>query len=401
MSMFLNALLWVVYCYLTFWMLYFLFFGIVGHFRKSRPVGRSWSATFLVLIPAYKEDDVIVDSVVSAVNHSYPNDMYDVVVVADSLLPETLDRLREIPVEVLEVSFDNSTKSRSINAALAAIRNDYNAVVVLDADNHMASDFLSKMATKCNRGAKAIQGHRIAKSIGSKMALLDAVSEEVNNHIFRLGHREVGLSSALAGSGMVFEYSLFKEVMAQVEAVGGFDRELELRLIEQGIRIDYVPDAYIFDEKVPTHDAFRHQRRRWFAAQYHYLGRYARSGVKALFKGHIDYADKVLQGAQVSRLLLPGLLVAFGTVAAIFALSPSWVFWAISLAGSVIALLIAIPARFYNRFLVGAMVEIPTTFVSMLLLHFTLKGANKTFIHTKHGQDDGKPESRQKAPYYN
>ena len=61
------------------------------------------------------------------------------------------------------------------------------------------------------------------------------------------------------------------------------------------------------------------------------------------------------------------MLVAFGTVAAIFALSPSWVFWAISLAGSVVALLIAIPARFYNRFLVGAMVEIPTTFVSMLL----------------------------------
>ena len=41
-------------------------------------------------------------------------------------------------------------------------------------------------------------------------AVLDAVSEEINNSIFRKGHTRLGFSSGLSGSGMAFEYDLFK-----------------------------------------------------------------------------------------------------------------------------------------------------------------------------------------------
>jgi hypothetical protein len=50
----------------------------------------------------------------------------------------------------------------------------------------------------------AVQGHRTAKNTNNSWAILDAISEEINNNIFRKGHRVLGLSSAIIGSGMAF-----------------------------------------------------------------------------------------------------------------------------------------------------------------------------------------------------
>ena len=82
--------------------------------------------------------------------------------------------------------------------------------MVLDADNLMETSFISKVNNAFNKGYMAVQGHRVAKNINTRFAILDAVSEEVNNMIFRKGHRVVGLSAALIGSGMAMEYAYFK-----------------------------------------------------------------------------------------------------------------------------------------------------------------------------------------------
>ena len=82
------------------------------------------------------------------------------------------------------------------------------------------------------------------------MAVLDAISEEINNHIFRKGHRVLGLSSAIIGSGMAFRYNYFKNLMLTVTAVGGFDKEIELKMLKEGRTIEYLDDAVVLDEKV-------------------------------------------------------------------------------------------------------------------------------------------------------
>ena len=102
------------------------------------------------------------------------------------------------------------------------------------------------------------------------MALLDAISEEINNTIFRLGHAKLGLSAALIGSGMAFRYDLFRDTMADIKAVGGFDRELELTLLYRGKRFYYLPETFVFDEKIQNTGDFSRQRRRWLSAQWHY-----------------------------------------------------------------------------------------------------------------------------------
>jgi hypothetical protein len=62
-----------------------------------------------------------------------------IVVIADSLQSATLSVLRELPIRVIDVSFESSTKVKSLNAALQALPDDYDYAVILDADNVMAA----------------------------------------------------------------------------------------------------------------------------------------------------------------------------------------------------------------------------------------------------------------------
>jgi cellulose synthase/poly-beta-1,6-N-acetylglucosamine synthase-like glycosyltransferase len=233
----------------------------------------------------------------------------------------------------------------------------------------------------------------VAKNTNTAFAVLDAISEEVNNHIFRKGHRVLGLSSALIGSGMAFDYHFFKKTMAQVNAVGGFDKELELKLLKNRNTIEYLADAYVLDEKVQKTDVFSNQRKRWLSAQFVYFGRFAASGLKELFlRGNVDFADKVYQMVSPPRILLLGMVVLISmsyllfdvfSEASILLVSP--LAWYLIFGMTVLSFLLAVPQKFYNGATLRAIWTLPKAFGVMFLSLFKLKGANKKFIHTQHG----------------
>lgn len=371
--------------------LYILLFAIAGVFYKDKPIIKADRyRKFAVLIPGYKEDEVIVEVAKSALLQEYPMGLFDVVVIADSFQPETLNDLRTLPVKLIEVSFDKSTKSKALNKAMATLNAPYDIAVILDADNIMAPDFLVKINAAFAQGAFAVQGHRTAKNQNTSFAVLDAASEEINNHIFRKGHRVLGLSSAIIGSGMAFHYDYFKNLMAGVKAVGGFDKEIELKMLKEKRRIFYRNDAMIYDEKVQKAEVFGNQRRRWLSAQIHYFKKDILPAVGHLItRGNLDYFDKAIQFVQPPRVLLIGALVFLG---AAFGLtnyllqnntqySLAWLFVTIA---CVIALVLSLPRSFYSARTGRALISLPKGMLVMLLSLLRIKGANKTFIHTKH-----------------
>ncbi|MBK9290626.1 MAG: glycosyltransferase [Bacteroidetes bacterium] len=341
---------------------------------------------FALIFPCYKEDEIIFEVIDDALEHNFPKSHFDVVVVADGFRPETLNRLRSLPIILLDKDFEISTKTRAINYALKQLdESRYDAVCILDADNLMAEDFLLKMNEVLSAGHVAVQGHRIAKNLNTYFAVLDGISEEINNRIFRKGHRVLGLSSALIGSAMAFDYHFFKKLMADVEVVGGFDKELELRMLSQGIVIEYVDDAYVFDEKVQNARVFTRQRRRWLSAQFHYFGKHFTPAFKALItKGNIEYFNKALQYLQLPRLLLMGLLFVMAVVSFIFPQLVCSKCWIAAFLTIMLAILFAVPRGFYNIDTLLAIVRLPLVFVYMFLSLLQMRGANKQFIHTKH-----------------
>jgi cellulose synthase/poly-beta-1,6-N-acetylglucosamine synthase-like glycosyltransferase len=236
----------------------------------------------------------------------------------------------------------------------------------------------------------AVQGHRAAKNMNTSLAILDAASEEINNHIFRKGHRVLGLSSAIIGSGMAFKYDFFKELMVTVKAVGGFDKEIELKMLKAGHKIEYLDDALVYDEKVQKAEVFSNQRRRWLSAQLHYFRQDFLSALKDLLvKGNIDYFDKAIQFIQPPRVLLLGAVILSVVlfVTANFVIGSYCLFsviWVITGAVCILAFLFSVPRSFYNSKTLGALASLPKGMILMFLSLLKIKGANKKFIHTKH-----------------
>lgn len=378
----LDYIVFVIFCINT---VYLLFYSIASCFKKKE-VNSTFTnyRKIAVLIPAYREDEVIKECVESCLKQDYPQDRYDIIVISDHMKDSTNQALESMAIQLVIVDFENSTKAKALNLAMSRYDN-YDIAIVLDADNTIGTDFLQKNNKAFADGTMHVyQSHRIAKNLNTNLALLDAVSEEINNSIFRQGHVNVGMSAALIGSGMAFKYGLLKEKLARIPAVGGFDRALELTLFKERFKIGYLPDAWVLDEKIQTHSDFSRQRRRWMSAQLHYFCEFVKDVPHAICTCNLDFCDKMFQQMSIPRLILVGLnLIIAGTLSLVsWSLSIKW--W-ILLLFLLIALFIAVPRRFLTlRFLLAA-VELPMSFILMFFNLFRMKGANKKFIHTKHG----------------
>jgi len=373
---------------------YLLFFAIAGHIsHPHKPGVQDRLRRILVLIPAYKEDEVIVDTARRAMMQDYPEDLFSVVVIADSLMDETIERLRLTGSTLIKVSFEKSTKARALRKALESIVDTYDIVVVLDADNVMETTALRKINRGFSSGYLALQCHRVSKNLNTPLAILDSISEEINNHVFRQGHVNVNLSSALIGSGMAFDFNLFKTYINKIDAIGGFDKELEINLIKDGIRISYMPDCLVQDEKVQDARTFSNQRRRWISAQVRYFRTYAPSALKDMMKyGRADYFDKVFQMGLPPRILHLGiscLFFLFSFVMSVITvqlpiMSIITFAWAINFILTGVALIISVPGKYYNMASLKSLSHLPAGFFYMFLSALRIKGANREFIHTKH-----------------
>src|SRR6202008_3236705 len=102
-------------------------------------------AKFVIYICSYKEDEIILNSAASAITIDYPKDRFHVCVIADSLKPETIKELKKMPLQVLQVVFESSTKSRALHKAIENTVDGFDAAVVFDIDNIAAPDFLHRI----------------------------------------------------------------------------------------------------------------------------------------------------------------------------------------------------------------------------------------------------------------
>jgi len=368
----------IIFVYLGVYSLYLFIFSVCGRlFPRKRPAPSTKLARFVIYICSYKEDEIILNSAANAVTINYPKDLFHVCVIADSLKPETVAKLKQLPLQVLEVVFESSTKSKALHKAIENTAEGFDAAVVFDIDNVAAPDFLHRINSYLQAGERVVQGHRVAKNTDTQIAILDAISEEVNNHLFRKSQRVFNLSAAIIGSGMALEYQLFKQIMLQIDAVGGFDKEMGLLLTRNKIGVAYAEDAIVYDEKVSHPEHFKKQRKRWLSAQFSMFGKYGTS--------NFDYFNEIYQLSILPRVMMLGLMPIMLLISVFTpGIGPGWQLWLAATACCYTGILIAIPASFINEKFWGAVLRVPMIFFTMFLLLFKLKGANKKFIHTPH-----------------
>ena len=210
--------------------------------------------------------------------------------------------------------------------------------------------------------------------------MLDSVSEEINNSIFRKGHTRLGFSSALSGSGMAFEYELFKDIIQECHDIGE-DKYMERKLLLQNVYIEYLEEVYTYDEKVRGKRDFYNQRRRWLTTQISNLFSGLFQMPAAIFNGNWDYCDKLFQWMMPPRVLLLGFIILIASFLTVLDFITSIKWWLLLVLLG-ITFSIAVPDYLVDRKFKKAIASVPVFFILMFLNIFRIGGHK--FNPTKH-----------------
>lgn len=297
--------------------LYLGIFAIASFIKRTQEQPRTKKQNrIVVLIPSFKQDAVIEQTVISVLSQAYPQRMFDVTVISDHQSEMTNMRLAQYPITLLTPNFAESTKAKSLQYAILNLPEFkiYDIVLILDADNIIEQDYLLKINDAFEIAAtKVIQTHRVSRNRDTTAARLGAIFEEINNAIFRRGHINLGLSSALAGSGTAYDFNWFKTNVMKVKTAGE-DKELEVLLLRQEVFIDYFEDIYVYGEKMRTTTKMNQQRGRWVSQQFQNVIRNIKFLPSAIFRKKYDLADKIIQWMLLPRTTMMAIMILMSII---------------------------------------------------------------------------------------
>ena len=330
---FLYIIDWVLFIPVAGTVLYLGFFAIAALFNRRSIIPRSkQQKRFVIIIPAYQQDEVIEQTVISVLGQAYPQRLFDVTVVSDHQSEMTNMRLAQYPITLLTPDFAESSKAKSLQYAVLNLPEFkiYDIVVILNADNIVEQDYLQKINDAFEVAAtRAIQTHRISRNRDTAAARMDAIFEEINNAIFRRGHISVGLSSALAGSGTAYDFNWFKTNIMKAKTAGE-DKEMEALLLRQAIYIDYFDDIYVYGEKKRSTQKLNEQRGRWATQQLQNFTRNIKFLPGAIFRKQYDLADKIIQWMLVPRTKMVGIIMLMSVILPFIYLTMALKWWVIA-----------------------------------------------------------------------
>ena len=324
---------WILFIPVAGTVLYLGIFSVASIFTRDTIQNKAKNQNrFAIIIPSYKQDKVIEQAVVSILSQDYPQRLFDVVVVSDHQSEITNMRLAQYPITLLTPDFAESTKAKSLQYAILKLPEFkiYDITLVLDADNIVEQDFLTKVNDAFETAAtKAIQMHRISRNRDTAAARMGSIFEEINNNIFRKGHINLGISAALAGSGTAYDFTWFKTNVMKAKTAGE-DKELEALLLKQGYFIDYFDNILLYGEKKRTTSKMNEQHSRWTLQQFQNLLKNIRYLPGAIFRKQYDWADKLIQWMLMPRTSMIGIMMFMSILLPFIYLSMAVKWWVVS-----------------------------------------------------------------------
>lgn len=241
--------------------------------------------TFLVLIPAHNEERVIGNTLKFIKNLDFPEDKFDVFVIADNCTDNTCRIVKERGFYCLNKN-DGSPKGKAyvLNWFLKNFKeiDRYDRIVILDADTLIDRNFLKIVS---RHKETIIQGfvmplfnkESIIQSLSGYSELLSQViSDELKS--------KLDWSVVLRGTGMVLNLDIFKKYIPLLKTYIE-DTELSLLMVKDGHRIKFVKEAVVFDPKPANISYTSSQRTRWLYGQKEILKYYLKDMLKIMFSG--------------------------------------------------------------------------------------------------------------------
>ena len=374
--------------------LYLMFLAFLGvKFAYTSPINSkvvSPNHQLAILVPAYKNDEVLLDSTKHNLKilQNLQGIDFHYIPLCDRVQEGTLKALHEQGAHPFEISLDKSTKSRAINQWLDAEKQTlYTHVLVLDVDNLLHPDNLAHgLYNGLNDQHNWWQFKRIAANTNTQIAGLDAWSEIVNNNIFRRGAQKLGIPPALIGSGMLAPFNSFAEIHHKIDVTGGFDKWVEHYLMQQDIKVKYCDEVWIKDQKIADLGALKKQRTRWLAAQFLIAKQLLPTLLKSIFTLKLGRALKYYQLYLPPRILHLALAIVLPLIT--FWQKDIFLLSTLNLLALLIAFTVATPWGSHFKVL-GLFAKNGIKLVWNYLGMFKgFKEANEKFIATQHQSNE-------------
>ncbi len=257
--------------------LIFLVYLFVPKPKKKEKI--SDISDYAIIVTAYEETHTLGPVVASILKSTYKN--YLIYIVADNCDITDL-KFDDERVVLLKPEETLSSNIGSHFYAINRFKRAHNRITIIDSDNLVDPEYLAELNVYFDSSFSAVQGLRSAKNMDTVYSCLDAARDIYYHYYDGKILFGVGSSAMLAGSGMAFTTSLYKECLEHLVITGaGFDKILQKKIVELGYRIAFAEKAIVYDEKTSRSDQLVKQRARWINTWF----RYFKFGFKLVSKG--------------------------------------------------------------------------------------------------------------------
>lgn len=287
-----------VFCFIF---AYLFFLAIASLWPEPKSTSVAPKIKFAIVIPAHNESKLIGETLASIARCDYPQDLYEVIVVADNCDDNTEEIVRQHGVTCWQ---RRDTVNRGKGNVLKWVfprlleYGDHDSYVVIDADTHPDENFLRCINNHFCLGAQVIQAYsQVRHPELSPMESLAFLGFALNRNLRYRGRSRLGWTSNLMGTGMCFLREIIEtygwNTTTMVE-----DIEYEMMLQLYGVRVLFASDARINVELDSSVDKSQSQRTRWdmgkFEVRNMYLPRLLKEGIKKKDLSYFDCAMELL-----------------------------------------------------------------------------------------------------------
>ena len=301
-----------------------------------------------VLIAARNEERVIGKLLDSVKAQSYPSRLVSTFVVADHCRDKTAAIARERGATVFERwTGSGQGKGYALNYLLSAMHalhaDDFDAYIVLDADNVLDKDFIRNIDRTHCEGYDIVTCYRNSKNYGDSWISAGTglwfLREARYLNAVRMS---LGVSCAISGTGFLFSKAI-------LENYGGWnffllteDIEFTIDNVIRGEKIGYCPDAVVYDEQPVTFRQSWVQRLRWSRGYMQVFARYGKRLVSGIFHGSFSCYDMAMSIMPAAVLTALSLVVNLGAAVANFLVANQWAALGVSVLQTLVSLYLTI-----------------------------------------------------------
>lgn len=259
-----------------------------------------------ILVPAFNEQDNVVETVQSLLNMDYPKDRLTVFAIDDGSTDNTWNVLQQFKnhpqVQIFHKKNDGG-KYTALNYGLERVTTPI--VGCLDSDSYVEPNALREvMLTFATTNASVVIPSMLVAKNNTLMRRMQKVEYEAQIYLKKMFDHLRALYIA-PGPFSIFRKEVFDKLGPYKEAYHTEDCEIGLRVQANGLRIAHAVNAVVYTHGPAGFGALLRQRLRWFYGGMRNLWDYRR----LMFNS--KYGD-------LGMLIMPLSLVSFFALAVVF-----------------------------------------------------------------------------------